>query len=87
MTNVKSALTLWGIKDSEAFFELVNHCEMPVKIQVPGGELKDLRNSVLLQNYLTWESPTSAINCVEVFCHSEADIVSMLGFIEEYQLF
>ena len=87
MDNVNIALMLKGIKDSEAFFELVDRCKAPVKIQVPGGDLHDLRGNVLLQNYLTWESPISAIECVEVFCHTGADLASILEFIEEYQLF
>ena len=38
MDNVNIALMLKGIKDSEAFFELVDRCQAPVKIQVPGGD-------------------------------------------------
>lgn len=53
MDNVNIALMIKGIKDSEAFFELVDRCQAPVKIQVPGGDLHDLRGNVLLQNYLT----------------------------------
>lgn len=84
MSLIKTALTIKGIKDSEVFFEVVNQCLEPIRIQVPGGELKDLRDNILVQNYLTWLSPTGAIECVEVFCQNEEDIERLLKFMEEY---
>ena len=54
MSNRKFALTFYGVKDMNQFFELVDSCREPVYLDLPDEAACDLRNNTEIQALMKW---------------------------------
>ena len=66
-------LTLKNIQDSDSFFKVINRGISPVHVKLPNNQLLDLRHNLALQNYITFNSPYSTIDCIELYLMNEGD--------------
>jgi len=65
----------------DRFFEVVNHCENPVKLVVPGQEPEELRNNGFLQDLLI--ETRNGITTLSVQAEAAEDTMKLIRFMME----
>ncbi len=75
-------LTLNHITDGDRFLEVIDQCQEAVNFRLPNGKVQDLRQNILLHNYLTWQTQLGEIKHIELDCHCQEDVECLIQFIK-----
>ena len=81
MSNRKFALTFYGVKDMNQFFELVDCCQQPVYLDLPDASVCDLRNNKEIQALMKWMAPKAGIERVSVQSNCSEDAGRLLHYM------
>lgn len=66
-------ISLSSIQDTTTLFDVIDQSLTSIYIKLSNGELKDLRQNLALQNYLTWMSPYNVISHIDLFLTHEEE--------------
>lgn len=81
MSNQKFALTFCDVRDVDQFFLVVDSCESPVYLILPGDAICDLRNNQEIQALMKWMAPEAGIEKVRVQSSCNADVKKLVHYM------
>lgn len=74
-------ITLFDIQDTDRFFSLIDHCCLPVTIQLPGRTEIDIRHNADIRHLLTCTSRDGSISRITLGVGSISDRDKMIRFM------
>lgn len=72
-------ISLSSIQDTTTLFDVIDQSLTSIYIKLSNGELKDLRQNLALQNYLTWMSPYNVISHIDLFLTHEEEVKRLVS--------
>ena len=81
MSNRKFALTFYGVKDMNQFFELVDSCRGPVYLDLPDEAACDLRNNTEIQALMKWMAPEAGLERVRLQSNCSEDAGRLVHYM------
>ena len=81
MSNRKFALTFYGVKDMNQFFELVDSCREPVYLDLPDEAACDLRNNTEIQALMEWMAPEAGLERVRLQSNCSEDAGRLVHYM------
>ena len=81
MSNRKFALTFYGVKDMNQFFELVDSCREPVYLDLPDETACDLRNNTEIQALMKWMAPETGMARVRLQSNCSEDAGRLVHYM------
>ena len=81
MSNRKFALTFYGVKDMNQFFELVDSCRESVYLDLPDEAACDLRNNTEIQALMKWMAPEAGLERVRLQSNCSEDAGRLVHYM------